>query len=191
MINDDEEDEDAELEDEAEDYPTEISVTAPQEKHTIFIDWLGAWKGNSKSHLTLHSNKNRKNSEYSNRVNVITHIINYILQFRFSSSYLSFKHDAPRLKAFHGDRSLPSATYLKVCLSIHPSIHPSRCFLFFSFLFFSFLFFSFLFFSFLFFSFLFFSFLFFSFLFFSFLSSFFLSFFFASLFALLYVPTLS
>ena len=139
MINDDEEDEDAELEDEAEDYPTEISVTAPQEKHTIFIDWLGAWKGNSKSHLTLHSNKNRKNSEYSNRVNVITHIINYILQFRFSSRYLSFKHDAPRLKAFHRDRSLPSATYLKVCLSIHPSIS------LFSFLFFSFLFFSFLF----------------------------------------------
>ena len=34
MINDDEED--AELEDETEDYPTEISVTAPQEKHTIF-----------------------------------------------------------------------------------------------------------------------------------------------------------
>ena len=38
MINDDEEDEDTELEDEAEDYPTEIAVTASQEKHTTFID---------------------------------------------------------------------------------------------------------------------------------------------------------
>ena len=60
MINNDEEDEDAELADEAEDYSTEISVTAPQEKHTIFIDWPGAWKGSSKSHPTPHSNKNRK-----------------------------------------------------------------------------------------------------------------------------------
>ena len=65
MINNDEEDEDAELEAEAEDYPTEISETAPQEKHTVFIDWPVAWKGNSKSHPTPHSNKNRKkNSEH-------------------------------------------------------------------------------------------------------------------------------
>ena len=64
MINDDEEDEDAALEDEAGDYPTKISVTTPQEKHTISKDWPGAWKGKSKSHPTPHSNKDRKNSEY-------------------------------------------------------------------------------------------------------------------------------